>query len=472
MASKLKIKVNGLVHNVTASLDTPLLYVLHNELHLHGPRFGCGLAQCGACSVLLDGKEIRLVRDAGRRGERQGDHDARGPAGSLREVARHVGVGSAVAASAAAGVDRRSGAALRLLPERDDDPGRRSAGDDEAPDRGSDPHGDERPSLPLWHVSAHPDGDPEGRGCDGEGREVTMTELMHEQGVLAQDVRQGRRRADRRLQRARRRQRRGGERQHAVRQRDLGRLLPDLTQVDSWITITPTTRPSSRTARPSSVTGTPTGILMIVAEELDMGMDQMAIAHPETWLNATGGGGGTAASRAARRRPARRPRMRKQVLLGLASTQLGVPVASLTVGKGVVSGGGKTVKYGDLLGGKLFNFTITDTAARPRATPGQGVAKPVSDYKVVGKLVPADRHPGQGERHATPTSTTSAFRGCCTRGSSAPAAPAPTRRRTTSRSASTRTRSSTSRARRSCRSTTSSPSWRRRSTTRSRLRRS
>ncbi len=59
MASKLKIKVNGLSHGVSASLDTPLLYVLHNELHLHGPRFGCGLAQCGACSVLLDGKEIR-----------------------------------------------------------------------------------------------------------------------------------------------------------------------------------------------------------------------------------------------------------------------------------------------------------------------------------------------------------------------------------------------------------------------------
>ena len=59
MANSIKIKVNGLTHGVTASLDTPLLYVLHNELHLHGPRFGCGLAQCGACSVLLDGKEIR-----------------------------------------------------------------------------------------------------------------------------------------------------------------------------------------------------------------------------------------------------------------------------------------------------------------------------------------------------------------------------------------------------------------------------
>jgi aerobic-type carbon monoxide dehydrogenase small subunit (CoxS/CutS family) len=59
MAGSFRITVNGLRHRVTASIDTPLLYVLHNELHLHGPRFGCGLAQCGACSVLLDVKEIR-----------------------------------------------------------------------------------------------------------------------------------------------------------------------------------------------------------------------------------------------------------------------------------------------------------------------------------------------------------------------------------------------------------------------------
>ena len=51
--------MNGLVHRVSASRGTPLLYVLRNELNLIGPRFGCGLAQCGACSVLLDGKEIR-----------------------------------------------------------------------------------------------------------------------------------------------------------------------------------------------------------------------------------------------------------------------------------------------------------------------------------------------------------------------------------------------------------------------------
>ena len=59
MADALKIKVNGREWPVQADPDTPLLYVLMNELELKGPRFGCGLAQCGSCSVLLDGVEIR-----------------------------------------------------------------------------------------------------------------------------------------------------------------------------------------------------------------------------------------------------------------------------------------------------------------------------------------------------------------------------------------------------------------------------
>lgn len=51
--------VNGVRRELQAPADTPLLYVLRNDLELSGPQFGCGLAQCGACSVLLDGKEIR-----------------------------------------------------------------------------------------------------------------------------------------------------------------------------------------------------------------------------------------------------------------------------------------------------------------------------------------------------------------------------------------------------------------------------
>ena len=51
--------VNGAKREVHAPGDTPLLYVLRNDLELTGPQFGCGLAQCGACSVLVDGKEVR-----------------------------------------------------------------------------------------------------------------------------------------------------------------------------------------------------------------------------------------------------------------------------------------------------------------------------------------------------------------------------------------------------------------------------
>ena len=53
------ITVNGVRREVHAPDDTPLLYVLRNDLELSGPQFGCGLAQCGACSVLIDGKEVR-----------------------------------------------------------------------------------------------------------------------------------------------------------------------------------------------------------------------------------------------------------------------------------------------------------------------------------------------------------------------------------------------------------------------------
>ena len=53
------ITVNGRQLQAQSAPDTPLLYVLRNELDVTSPQFGCGLAQCGACSVLLDGKEVR-----------------------------------------------------------------------------------------------------------------------------------------------------------------------------------------------------------------------------------------------------------------------------------------------------------------------------------------------------------------------------------------------------------------------------
>lgn len=59
MTAELKLTVNGAQRIVSVAPDTPLLYVLRNDLKLTGPRFGCGLAQCGACAVLVDGREVR-----------------------------------------------------------------------------------------------------------------------------------------------------------------------------------------------------------------------------------------------------------------------------------------------------------------------------------------------------------------------------------------------------------------------------
>ena len=59
MAQTVEMNVNGRAVRVQAEPDTPLLYVLRNDLGLTGPKFGCGLAQCGACTVHLDGIAIR-----------------------------------------------------------------------------------------------------------------------------------------------------------------------------------------------------------------------------------------------------------------------------------------------------------------------------------------------------------------------------------------------------------------------------
>ena len=58
------LTVNGSPHTVDADPDSPLLYVLQEDLQLNGPKFGCGLGQCGACTVLLDGEPIRSCTTA------------------------------------------------------------------------------------------------------------------------------------------------------------------------------------------------------------------------------------------------------------------------------------------------------------------------------------------------------------------------------------------------------------------------
>ena len=165
----------------------------------------------------------------------------------------------------------------------------------------------------------------------------------------------------------------------------------DQTAVDSWLIIHSDNTASVKIGKVEMGQGTPTALLMIAAEELDMSFSQMKMITHDTNVTPnqgssvgsqgvqTGGKQTRAAAAAAR-----------GALLKLASTSLGVPVASLTVAGGVVSGGGRTVTYGALLGDKLFNTKITGmTTAGNATTPPQAVAgspgtKPVSQYKIVG----------------------------------------------------------------------------------------
>ena len=57
--AKISLTVNGKNHTIDAEPDMPLLYALRNDLQLNGPKFGCGLAQCGACTVIMEGNAIR-----------------------------------------------------------------------------------------------------------------------------------------------------------------------------------------------------------------------------------------------------------------------------------------------------------------------------------------------------------------------------------------------------------------------------
>lgn len=70
MSQLFTIRVNGTTHEIDCDPETPLLYVLRNHLQLNGPKFGCGLAQCGSCLVLLDDRATYAcryqVQDVGR----------------------------------------------------------------------------------------------------------------------------------------------------------------------------------------------------------------------------------------------------------------------------------------------------------------------------------------------------------------------------------------------------------------------
>jgi CO/xanthine dehydrogenase Mo-binding subunit len=171
----------------------------------------------------------------------------------------------------------------------------------------------------------------------------------------------------------------------------------DPSSVDSWLVVHPDNTVSVKLTRVDLGQGTTTAFAMITAEEMNLDLSQMRLISSDTAVTPnTGTTAGSSSVQSAGKALRAAAAAGYQALLSLASTHLGVPVGSLSVSKGVVSGGGKTVTYGALVNGGLFNVTasaaynLTATTANPPAAgpglpPGYpGLVKPVSQYTLVG----------------------------------------------------------------------------------------
>ena len=164
--------------------------------------------------------------------------------------------------------------------------------------------------------------------------------------------------------------------------------LPDITKLDSWISINADNTVTLKTSQIEVGNGISTGFLEVLAEELNMDMSQMhygnfnaaALDVVDTWVAVSSGGeGGSNAMSGTGPKIRAAGAIAYQALLGKASAKLGVPVANLTVSKGVVSGGGGRVSYGELVGGQLLNLPLTPASLNPGVAP----AKPISQYTMV-----------------------------------------------------------------------------------------
>jgi nicotinate dehydrogenase subunit B len=156
---------------------------------------------------------------------------------------------------------------------------------------------------------------------------------------------------------------------------------PDPTQVDSWLQVNPDNTVTLFHGWPEMGQGSPTAVRMIAAEELGLSMDQVGSAQVDTNVSLSAFAAGSSSTLTAMGATSMRgaAAAARALLVDMAAAQLGVPAASLSVSNGVVSGGGASVKYSDLMAGKLFNSTVA-AAKATLTSPG--------NYKLIGTRLP------------------------------------------------------------------------------------
>jgi nicotinate dehydrogenase subunit B len=155
---------------------------------------------------------------------------------------------------------------------------------------------------------------------------------------------------------------------------------PDPAQIDSWLQVNPDNTVTLFHGWTEMGQGSPTAVLQIAAEELGLSFDQMRAAQLDTNVSVQAFAAASSSTRTAILPTSMRgaAAAARTVLVGMAAAQLGVPASALSVANGVVSGGGKSIKYSDLIAGKTFNATIA--AVNPTLTDP-------SLFRLIGKRV-------------------------------------------------------------------------------------
>jgi nicotinate dehydrogenase subunit B len=156
---------------------------------------------------------------------------------------------------------------------------------------------------------------------------------------------------------------------------------PDPKQIDSWLQVNPDNSVTLFHGWAELGQGSPTAVRMIAAEELGLSMDQVDAAQVDTNVSLSAFAAASSSTLTAMGATSMRgaAAAARTLLLGMASAQLGAPAASLSVSNGVVSGGGKSIGYGQLMAGKLFNSTLA--AVNPTLTSP-------SNFRLIGTPVP------------------------------------------------------------------------------------
>ena len=380
MAGKIKIRVNERMHEVDAAPDTPLLYVLADDLQLQGPRFGCGLAQCGSCSVLVDGVEIRScvtpvsavagqinhhARRLARRGTRSSRSWHKAPALHPVQQAMHRRAGACSAATAINGMIVKAAELLSKMPQPTDAEIRTAMNGH---------------LCRCGSVSARDQGDParvagDGGEIDGasgnESREIDAAEVRDEQNRFGRETRhansaarlsQGGRRARDRFQQ------RGLCSDAISAQGPAIARGPDAKQIDTWLAIhadnTATIFIGYRRARPGHLDLAAADCRRRARSRHEPGQHGAPRHRSSRPIRAALIRAPSIARGGPRRFAPPRPRLVKRCSQ-MASKKLDAPVEQPD-GRRRAScpqdSAAKTVTYGELIGDKHFDLAFTGTA--------------------------------------------------------------------------------------------------------------